>query len=169
MDSFLDEVRRLRAETREKTTKLLDVPGYGGRFAVRYGPGDRDGQGVTAALRAAMIGDPLSKAEELQFLIDCHQEVLVRRDGRTAEPTPYDDSGVPLRFDAGDERWTEILGHQPETARDVVEAFFMYAEHPTAGAGHVGSLMPMLQGLERDLTARVEGKSSSGPGSEPSS
>lgn len=169
MDSFIEEVRRLRQQTREHTTKLLDVPGYAGRFAIRYGPGDRDSQGVTAVLRAAMIGEPLSKTDELQLLIDCHQEILVRRDGRTSEPTPYDDTGRPLRFDAGDERWTEILGQKFDTARDIVEAFFMYAEHPTAGAGHVGSLLPMLQGLERDLTARVEGKSSSGPGSnEPS-
>lgn len=166
-DTFVDEVREIRAAAKAAASKLLDIPGYGGRLAVRYGPADRDSPGVSAALRAWGSGEPMSKADELQLLVDCHQEILVRRNGaRNADPEPYDDSGVPLRFDGGDERWQTLVGHQPETARQCAEALFMYAEHPTAGAGHVAALMPMLQGLEQELAARVEGESSGGPGSD---
>lgn len=162
--SFIEEVRQLRQRAVASSHKTLDVPGYGGRFAIRYGATDRDDLGTVLA--AAQAGEALSKADELQLLVDCCVEILKREGDRDAEPVPYDDSGRPLQFNAGDERWLEILGEQPKTARGCVEAFFMLDQQPLAAARHAGSLVDWMNGLERELEARVEGKPSSGPGSD---
>jgi hypothetical protein len=164
MPSFIEEIRSIRQRALDSNTKTLDIPGYGGRLAVRYVPTGRDTLGEV--LSAAQRGEALSKDEELQLLVDCCDEIVKREDDPDAEPVAYDDTGTPLVFNAGDERWIELVGHQPRTARACVEALFMLDQQPLAAARHAGSLVDWMNGMEREIAARVEGKLSNGHGSD---
>jgi hypothetical protein len=163
MASFIEEIRSIRQRALESSSKVLDVPGYGGRIAIRYIPTGRETLGDVLA--ASQRGEALSKDDELQLLVDCCDEILKREGDPDDEPVPYDDSGTPLAFNAGDERWLELVGTQPRTARECVELLFMLDQQPLATARHAGSLVDWMNGLERELAARVEGKPSTGPGS----
>ena len=156
--SFLDELRAMGASIQAGATKTLDVPGSGGRFAVRYRPPtDRDA--LTPILGALAVSSALGEAEERQLLVDCCDEVLRR--GEDGELGPADPDGGPLRFDAGDERW----GPGVTTARDAVGKLFALDSQPLAAARHVGALIDWLQGNDAEIAARVEGKSESGESS----
>ena len=63
---------------------------------------------------------------------------------------------------AGDERWQTELGlPECDTARQVVERLFVLDVQPLAAARHAEALVGWLQGQEREIAARVEGKFSS--------
>jgi len=150
--SFLDELRAFDEQLRADATKELLVPGSGGRFSVRYKP-PKDRNVLTPVLGALAVDGALGAEEELQLLVDCCDEVLVRNgDGTYQQP-----EGGPLRFDGGDERW----GPDVDTARKAVARLFHLDVHPLAAARHVTSLVDWLQGLDAEIAARVEGKSES--------
>lgn len=149
--SFLDELRTMADRVHGHATKELQVPGSGGRIAVRYRPPSRDK--LTALLTAYTFAGALSGDEETQLLVDCCDTVLAC-DPETGDTSPFDDEG-PLRFDASDERW----GDDVETARDCVAKLFRLDVQPLAASRHVGSLVDWLNGIDAEISARVEGKS----------
>lgn len=150
MGSFLDDLRDLDRHVRAHATKSLVVTGSGGHIAVRYRPPDRSQLG--ALITAFNTGEALTKDEELQLIVDCCDEI-VQHDPGTGIETSYDDG--PLCFDASDPRW----GDGVKTARDCVARLFKIDLQPLAAAGHIGTLVPWLNGLEAEASARVEGKS----------
>lgn len=156
--SFLDDLRASDAHIRANATKVLDVPGRGGKLSVRYRPPtDRDS--LTPILAALTTGGALSEAEELDLLVVCCDAVGTR-DG-DGEFVPNEEDGHPLRFDGGDERW----GEDVTTARQAVRKLFASDRQPLAAARHTGALIDWLQGLDAELAARAEGNSESGAGS----
>lgn len=157
MTSLLDELRAMDNDLRATATKELDVAGSGGRFTVRYRPPE-DRDALTPVLAALNAGGALDAATELQLIVDCCDEILVR--GETPD-------GGPLRFDAGDERWKDVppAGKPVKTARDCVAKLFRLDLHPLAAARHVGSLVDWLQGVDADIAQRVEGNSVDAAGS----
>jgi hypothetical protein len=157
VSSFLEELRAVDAQLRQQTPPLtLNVPGTAGRLAVRYrAPSDRDA--LTPVLAKLATGGALDEAEELQLIVDCCDEILIRHDPPDGELKQPD--GGPLRFDAGDDRWEENV----KTARACVQRLFRTDRFPLAPARHVGALIDYLQGIDAEIAARVEGKSE-GPG-----
>lgn len=153
MTSFLDELRAMDERLRATSVKTLDVPGSGGKFAVRYrAPADRNA--LTPVLAALNAEGALSADEELQLLVDCCDEVLVRE---TPDVDAVQPDGGPLRFDGADDRW----GDDVTTAREAVGKLFRLDVQPLAAARHVGALIDWLQGVDAEIAARVEGKSGS--------
>jgi hypothetical protein len=157
--SFLDDLRATGRHILEHAIKDIDVPGRGGLFVVRYGPPERDGKQDTLApiIAAYRVNGALTAAQEQQFIIDCHQEIL-RRPKPNAAAESYD---PPLRFDGGDDRW----GDDVTTARAAVAKLFALKQQPAAAAGHADALMDWLQGLDSEIASRVEGDSERGPDS----
>ncbi|MEJ7824912.1 MAG: hypothetical protein WKF48_05760 [Solirubrobacteraceae bacterium] len=152
MSSFLEELRAADEDLRHRTKPLvLDVPGRGGKYAIRYRPPE-DRDVLTPVLARISNGGALDESEELQLIVDCCDEVLVRENpprGEAVQP-----EGGPLRFDAGDERWGDT-----KTARGCVSWLFAANQFPLSPARHVGSLIDWLQGLQAESAARLEGKS----------
>jgi hypothetical protein len=158
--SLADDLAELDARAFEHSTKVLDVPGRGGRLCVRYrAPRDRDR--LTPILAAHSTEGALSGDEELQLLVDCCDEVM-RRSDPDAEPESYE--GGPLRFDGSDPRWG--LGDKA-TARDCVRKLFGTDKFPLAPSRHANALVDFLQGIEIEVALRVEGKSGSGEETSP--
>lgn len=153
MSSFLDELRVMDARMRAHATKELHVPGAGGRLAVRYRPpSSRDA--LLPVLAAMHLDGTLTSEQELQFLVDCCDEVL-SCDPETGDTAPFDDDAGPLRFDVSDERW----GPEVKTARDCVRKLFRLDVQPLAASRHVDSLINWLNGLDAEIAARTEGNS----------
>lgn len=150
MIAFADELRAVAAEVHSRATKTLEVPGSGGKLAVRFKP-PQDRDRLMPVVAAYRVGSSLDTAGELQLLVDCCDEILVRNgNGEHEQP-----EGGPLRFDAGDERW----GGGVKTARDCVARLYMLDDQPLAAATHVVTLVDWMQGLETELAVRVEGES----------
>ncbi len=149
--SFLEELRAEDEELRRRTKPLLlDVPGRGGKFAIRYrAPEDRDG--LAPVLARLAVGGALTGDQELQMIVECCDEVLVRAT-RGGEPEQPD--GGPLRFDAGDERWGDT-----KTARACVAWLFKTEQFPLGPARHVGAIIDYLQGVDDEVAVGLEGKS----------
>lgn len=152
--SLLDELRVMEANLRAHSTKEIMVAGSGGRIAVRYRPPAREQ--LDAVVAAYSMGEGLTADQELQLLVDCC-DTVVRCDPVTGETEPFDDQG-PLRFDASDARWQDD-GEEIETARACVSKLFRLDVQPLAASRHVGSLITWLQGVDAEITARVEGNS----------
>lgn len=150
--TFLDELRVVRKVVEAQSSVVLDVPGSGGRQAVRFRPPpDRDK--LTPVLTLYKAKGCLDPGEELQFLVDCCDEVLHRDEH--GEMVPVDPDGGPLRFDGSDERW----GDDVDTARDCVRKLYNLDLQPLAAAGAADRLFDWLQGIDAEIAARVEGKS----------
>lgn len=148
MPSFLDEMRTARQRILDTSTRDLAVPGTGGRVWVRYKAPDRDR--LDDVVNASLVGEALSKDQELQLLVDCCEQIM-RPDGNDGLE-PFDPDSGPLRFDGGDERW----GPDVKSARDCVAKLFNLDHQPLAATGHAQTLIGWLQGIERELEARVE-------------
>jgi hypothetical protein len=144
--SFLDELRDEAEEARRHAEKVIAVPGS--RFAVRFKPPHREKLDV---ILAGVRANALTEDEEVQFIIDCHDEVVRRNGG--GDPEPVDPEGGPLRFDGSDPRWgLEDNG----TARQAVVKLYQLDVHPLAVSGHVELLLPWLQGVEAEIARTVE-------------
>jgi hypothetical protein len=149
MVSFLDELREDAAQARAQAVKTLGIPGT--RFGVRFVPPPRT---KLASFMAAYRANAVDSDDEVQFLIDCHQEVVRRHETRPPDQwDPVDPDGGPLRFDGSDERWD--LGERG-TARGCVAALYHLEERPIAASGHVQTLVSWLQGMEAELERMVE-------------
>jgi hypothetical protein len=144
--SFLDELRDEAQEARRHAEKVIAVPGSA--FAVRFRPPAREKLDVVLA---GVRANALTEDEELQFIIDCHDEVLRRNGGGEAEPV--DPGGGPLRFDGSDPRWG-LEDHG--TARQAVAKLYHLDVHPLAVSGHVELLLPWLQGVEAEIARTVQ-------------
>lgn len=149
MGTFLEELRAVAEHVREHSTKVLDVPGAGGRLAVRFRP-PPDREALTGLIAAYKMNGALSSDQERQLIIDCCDEIL-HRNG-TGELSPVEPDGGPLRFDAGDERW----GDDIKTARECVAKLYNLDKQPLAAAGHADVLVDWLQGIDADVAARVQ-------------
>lgn len=145
MTSFLDELRDEAEEARRHAEKVIAVPGSA--FAVRFRPPAREKLDV---ILAGVRANALTEDEEVQFIIDCHDEIL-RRNGGASEPV--DPDGGPLRFDGSDPRWD--LGDHG-TARQAVARLYHLDVHPLAVSGHVELLLPWLQGVEAEIARTVQ-------------
>lgn len=148
MPSFLDALRTARQRILDTSTRDLAVSGTGGQVWVRYKAPDRDC--LDAVVNASLAGESLSKDEELQLLVDCCEQIM-RPDGNGGLE-PFDADSGPLRFDAGDERW----GTDVKSARECVAKLFNLDHQPLAATGHAQTLVGWLQGIEREIEARVE-------------
>jgi hypothetical protein len=148
--SFLDIVNAEAELVRDAAVKDVPVP-PSGRFVVRCKPpGDRDK--LTDVVARYRVGGALTKAQELQLLVDCCDEIL-ERDADTGELVRVEGDDGPLRFDAGDARWAGTC----QTARDCVEKLFHLADGaPLALAGIADALIDWLQGVDAELAARVQ-------------
>jgi hypothetical protein len=145
VSSFLDELRQEEQEARAKAQKTLFIPGSS--FGVQFRPPARE---KLDAFLAAWRANALDRDDEVQFLIDCADQVVRRNGSDQGEPV---DDGEPLRFDGSDPRWG-----LPEhgTARQAVAKLYKLDVHPLAATGHVQALVPWLQGLEAELARNVE-------------
>lgn len=157
--SFIADLAAIREKISGDARQELPVPGTGEKIVVRFRPppaADPEArERLTAVVAAYRMQGALSAEQELQLLIDCCDEVLHRNgDGQLHQP---DDAG-PLRFDASDDRW----GDDVETARDCVRKLYSLDVQPLAASGTADNLVDWLQGLHREVLARVEGKSESG-------
>lgn len=174
MSSLIDDLRAMAQAIEDNESLELNVPGAGGLFAVRYRPPARDK--VDAVLTAVALGRALSADEEVQLLVDCCDSV-VRADPASGETRPYDEGGN-LRFDDSDPRWADIAEvftlvaaekakpgetprtfKAPESARDCVRLLFRLDIQPIAAFGHTQTIVPWLQGMRAEITARVQGNS----------
>lgn len=153
--SFLDELRAVADDVRANAEKTLDVLGAGGKLAVRFKPpeGNEARERLGYIVARYRVGGSLSKEQELQLLVDCHDEILHRNGSGQRES--YD---PPLRFDAGDERW----GGDCKTARECVEKLYNLDVQPLAISPVADTLVDWLQGIDTEMAARAEGKSESG-------
>lgn len=156
MPSFLDELKAVRSQVVAQAEKTLEVPGSGGRQAVRFRPPtDLDARDrLTGVVAAYRVGGALSAAQEKQLLVDCCDAVLIRGDdGELQDP----DGGPRLVFDASDERW----GDDVNNAHDCVSKLYNLDVQPLAAAGQADVLIDWLQGLDAEIQARAEGNSAS--------
>lgn len=148
--SFVDELKAIREHVLAHATKTVAVPGSQGKLAVRFKPPD-DRDRLTAVVAAFATRGALSREEELQLLVDCADQVLMRNGtGELEELDP------PLFFDGSDDRW------QADTAREAVAELFNLDAQPLAAAGTAESVLDWLQGVENDAARRVEGESEGG-------
>jgi hypothetical protein len=158
VSSFLDELRAEEAAARAKATKTLFIPGSA--FGVQFRPPARE---KLDAFLAAWRANALDRDDEVQFLIDCADQVVRRNGSDDGAPVDEDE---PLRFDGSDPRWG-----LPEhgTARQAVAKLYKLDVHPLAAAGHVQALVPWLQGLEAELARDVEEAGKDSPAADRSS
>lgn len=145
--SLLDELREDADQARAQNRKVLAIPGS--RFAVRYQPPPRD---KLTAFISAYRANSIDSDDELQFLVDCCDEIL-RRDG-DGGGEPADPDGGAWTFDGSDERW----GDDVNTARECVAKLYRLDQQPLAAANHVEALVVWLAGVEAEAARRVEGK-----------
>jgi hypothetical protein len=145
VSSFLDELRAEEAAARAKSKKTLFIPGSA--FGVRFRPPARE---KLDAFLAAWRANALDRDDEVQFLIDCADQVVRRNGSEDGAPIDEDE---PLRFDGSDPRWG-LAEHG--TARQAVAKLYKLDVHPLSATGHVQALVPWLQGLEAELARDIE-------------
>ena len=147
--NLLDELREDAEQARRQAEKVLAIPGS--RFAVRFTPPRRDR--LDPFLAAYRTGQ-LTETDEVQFIVDCHDEIL-RRDGQGGGE-PADPDGGPWRFDASDLRWD--LGEHGN-AHQCVKRLYRHEDQPLVVSNHVEALVLWLGGLDAENARRAEGKS----------
>lgn len=144
--TFLDALREVREETLQRATQEIPVQWTGGRVVVRFRPPPRDR--LTKVIAAYRTVGALDEDVELQFIVDCCDEVLERN----AETGDLDPADPPLRFDGSDERW----GPDVSTARDCVRKLYRLDQYPLALAGIADALIDWLQGMDAAIAASIQ-------------
>jgi hypothetical protein len=150
--SFADELRAVRENVLARAVKTVPVPGSHGTLAVRFRPPE-DRDKLTPVVASYMVRGALSREQELQLLVDCCDEILMRDEN--GELVSADPDGGPLRFDGSDARWG--LGENA-TARDTVAKLYNLDVQPLAITGTADAVVDWLQGVDAEAAASVEGK-----------
>lgn len=149
-ESVLDGIRRSRAEHAGERHHDIDLPGYGGRVVLRFGPIVWDTVDQIAERSQKARKSPRREVNaQADFLIAACREVLVRVG---AELASIADDG-PVRFDAG---LAEALG-LPEgsaaSARSVLFEAFALANAPDIA---IAAVAVELQGWMAETDAEID-------------
>lgn len=145
--TLLDELREDAEQARKTAEKVLAIPGS--RFAVRFVPPPRE---KLDTFLANYRNGALSENDELQMIVDCHDEIL-RRDG-DGGGAPADPENGPWKFDGSDERW----GADVDNAHQAVMKLYRHATQPFVVSNHVEALVLWLGGLDAEAGRRAVGK-----------